>query len=127
MNRTGISASLGSEWDQEQGLIFVYNAALGGRRGVISIGYPTRLVADHFSRLEFYNGDFHLATSNGRVVVQSKLKGTRIDVRNGAVSVDTVDDVNGDLDRTAFHSCKSDDGELSHLHVKPAHILLLKS
>ncbi|KAH6794168.1 hypothetical protein C2S52_004645 [Perilla frutescens var. hirtella] len=117
VNRTAASAWLGAEWDEEKGLLFLYNAALSGR-GLITIGYPTKVVIDHFADLEFNAGDFHLATSNGQVLVESKLNDTRVDVRNNTVSVETVD-VNGVVEgKTDFYSCKSDGGELSHFHIK---------
>ncbi|KAL0357275.1 UNVERIFIED_CONTAM: Histidine kinase CKI1 [Sesamum calycinum] len=49
-----------------------------------------KVVADHFDGLQFYGGDFQLAMSSGQVIVESKLEDTRIDVRNGTVSVETV-------------------------------------
>ncbi|KAL0384764.1 UNVERIFIED_CONTAM: Histidine kinase CKI1 [Sesamum radiatum] len=108
------------EWHKGEELMFLYNAALDGR-GLITIGYPAKVVADHFDGLEFYGGDFQLAMSSGQVIVESKLGDTHIDVRNGTVSVETVN-TNGDVqDKSDYYSCTmgdGDGGQLSHFHMK---------
>lgn len=106
-----VTCTTNSSIEEEEEAIFVYNAALGGGKGVIGLGYPTKVVANHFSHLDFYNGDFHLATREGRVLVESKINGGRIHVRNGTVSVE--EEMTG-----TFHSCKSDNGGLTNFRVK---------
>ncbi|XP_011088097.1 histidine kinase CKI1-like [Sesamum indicum] len=99
-------------------LMFLYSAAMDGR-GLITIGYPAKVVSDHFDGLEFYGGDFHLAMSSGQVLVESKLGDTRIHVRNGTVSVETVNmNVH---DKSDYYSCTMGDGaggQLSHFQMK---------
>ncbi|KAL0364842.1 UNVERIFIED_CONTAM: Histidine kinase CKI1 [Sesamum angustifolium] len=59
--------------------------------------------------------------SSGQVIVESKLEDTHIGVRNGTVSVETVN-TSGDVqDKSDYYSCRmgdGDGGQLSHFHMK---------
>ncbi|KAL0335443.1 UNVERIFIED_CONTAM: hypothetical protein Sradi_4756200 [Sesamum radiatum] len=120
VNVSSSSSLVRREWGKGKELMFLYSAAMDGR-GLITIGYPAKVVADHFDGLQFYGGDFQLAMSSGQVIVESKLEDTRIDVRNGTVSVETVN-TNGDVqDKSDYYSCRmgdGDGGQLSHFHMK---------
>ncbi|KAK4427609.1 Histidine kinase CKI1 [Sesamum alatum] len=121
VNVSSSSCLVWREWEEGKELMFLYSAAMDGR-GLITIGYPAKVVADHFDGLKFYGGDFHLAMSTGQVVVESKLEDTRIDVQNGTVSVETVS-MNGDVqDKSDYYSCTTlgdeDGGQLSRFHMK---------
>ncbi|XP_052170489.1 histidine kinase CKI1-like [Diospyros lotus] len=79
-------SSLGLGWNKAQDLHFFNTAPMDGR-GVISISFPAKMVTERFESIDFYGGDFHLATSNSQVLVQTKLPGTDIVVYNGSVLV----------------------------------------
>ncbi|GER49464.1 histidine kinase 1 plant [Striga asiatica] len=82
-----IGGAAATEFDEKGNLQFVYGAAMDGR-GYVTVGFPAAAVAGHFSGLNFNGGDFQLATADGRVIVGSKLREVRVDVKNGTVSVD---------------------------------------
>ncbi|KAA8545238.1 hypothetical protein F0562_020022 [Nyssa sinensis] len=116
-NRTSPYSLLGTGWNKAQDLLFLNTVAMDGR-GVISIGFPAKLVIDHFTRIDFCGGDFHLATNDGQVLVQTKLPDTRIVVNNGTVSLQTMK-LNGEFENLVNNqSCKSDDGESNNFQVK---------
>ncbi|KAL1535043.1 hypothetical protein AAHA92_31143 [Salvia divinorum] len=105
---------------REKGLVFVYDAVTLGGKGLISLAYPTQVVSDHFAHLALQNADLlHLATRDGRALVETKLNGATVHVRNGTVSVEAVD-VNGRVEeKTGFYSCsKADGGELTRFCLK---------
>ena len=59
-------------------------------RGVISVGFPAKVVIYHFAASDFNGGDFHLATADGGVIVQTRLPNTEIIVNNRTVSVHSL-------------------------------------
>ena len=42
-------------------------------RIAVNISMKEKVVVDHFSAVDFHKGYFHLATSDGKVIVQAKL------------------------------------------------------
>ncbi|KAK3034077.1 hypothetical protein RJ639_034302, partial [Escallonia herrerae] len=107
LNRTTAYSSLGFGWNKDQDLLFFNTVAMDGR-GMISIGFPAKVVVDHFVGLDLHGGDFHLATNDGQVLVQTKLPSTQMVVDNGTVSVQLMKP-NGDFEgRTVSHSCRPD-------------------
>ncbi|KAA8536762.1 hypothetical protein F0562_029240 [Nyssa sinensis] len=119
LNRTIVCSSLGTGWNKAQDLLFLNSVDMDGR-GLISIGFPAKVVSDHFRGLEyFYGGDLHLATHDGQVLVKSNLPDTQIVVKNGKVSLQVMK-LNGEFENWVVnHSCKPDDhGEAKNFHAK---------
>lgn len=101
------------------GSLFLYNAALMGGRGVISIGYPinknggSSLFSSRFLQWRLSLGNEQRARPRG-----GKIYGGPILVRNRTISVEAADDDGNVEERTGFHSCKSDNGGLTNFTVK---------
>ncbi|OMO86309.1 hypothetical protein CCACVL1_09657 [Corchorus capsularis] len=87
LNRTNGYSLLAKGWNQES--LFFTNVAMDGR-GVISVGFPAKVVIDHFEALDFNGGEFHLATIDGDVIMQMKLPNIEILVNNHTVSVQSL-------------------------------------
>ena len=60
-------------------------------RGVISGGFPAKVFIDHFAAIDFDGGDFHLATADGDVIVETRLPNIQIIVNNHPVSVQSLE------------------------------------
>lgn len=99
LNRTNGYSSLGNGWNGDQDSLFLTTVAMDGR-GVISVGFPAKVVVDHFSALDFNVGDFHLATADGDAIVQTKLPNTEIIVNDSKVSVHSLEPDGGQIRRT---------------------------
>ncbi|KAL3538260.1 hypothetical protein ACH5RR_001626 [Cinchona calisaya] len=98
-------------------LLFKTTVPMDGR-GQISIGFPAAEVNNQFSHVDFHGGHLHLATNDGKVLVESKLPDAQISVDNGTVSL-ILKKPNGDHeDLLGKVSCKSDDGDSVYLDVK---------
>ncbi|KAK2639169.1 hypothetical protein Ddye_026964 [Dipteronia dyeriana] len=115
-------SSIGTKWNKPQESLFFSTVAMDGR-GIISLGIPESYVVDHFEALDFHGADFHLAAADGKVIIGTKLKDTRIMVHRNSVFVTTLPEykhnnghhVQGSV---AFVSCSSNDGKLSPVHGK---------
>ncbi|XP_021821290.1 histidine kinase CKI1-like [Prunus avium] len=110
LNSTSGYSWLGRGWDKAQRSMFLSTVPMDGR-GVISFGIPAKVVVDHFAALDFHGGYFHLATSNGDVIVQTKLPKTQFEISNNTVSVQMVrpnSNATGDLGK---FSCNHDDDD----------------
>lgn len=108
LNKTIVYSYLGVGYDKAQTLLFKNMVRMDGR-GLIKVGFPARVVGDQFSHLEFQDGDFHLASDDGKVLVHTKLPDTQIVVRNGSVTMRSMKPNGWD---TGFHSCRPEDGDL---------------
>ncbi|XVE89569.1 hypothetical protein DITRI_Ditri20bG0006600 [Diplodiscus trichospermus] len=114
LNRTNGYSSLGKGWNGAQDSLFFTTVAMDGR-GVISVGFPAKVVIDHFAALDFYGGDFHLATAEGDVIVQTTLPNTEIIVNNSAVSVLSLKR-GGRIRSIGSITCVSANGKLESFH-----------
>ncbi|XP_019255633.1 PREDICTED: histidine kinase CKI1 [Nicotiana attenuata] len=95
-----------------------FNTATMDGRGKISVGFPVQYVDGRFSALNFYGADFHLASNNGQVIVDTKIPHTSIIVYNGTVSVQ-FKNLNGSReDLSGNQSCKLVNGERGQFEVK---------
>ncbi|KAI9187107.1 hypothetical protein LWI28_024442 [Acer negundo] len=114
-------SSIGTKWNKPQESLFFSTVAMDGR-GIISLGIPDSYVADRFAALDFHGGDFHLTSADGKVIIGTKLKDTRIMARRNSVFVTTLPKykhnnghhVQGSV---ALVSC-TNDGKLSPVHGK---------
>ncbi|KAK9292122.1 hypothetical protein L1049_020080 [Liquidambar formosana] len=117
LNDTNGIASLGIGWNKAQDLLFHNTVAMDGR-GLITLGFPAKVVVDRFASIDFHGGDFHLTSGNGDVLVQTKLPHTQMLVGSGTVSVQLVRP-NGDVGiQVGNISCDSSDGEPRFFDVK---------
>ena len=113
LNSTSGYSWLGKTWSKAQDSLFLSAVAMDGR-GVISLGLPATVVIEHFAALDFHDGDFHLATNDGDVIVQTKLPDTQIMVSNNTVLVQMVDPKGDPTGHVGYFSCESDDGGSKH-------------
>ncbi|GLT37955.1 hypothetical protein SLA2020_122340 [Shorea laevis] len=104
-------SSLGTGWNKAPDRLFVRSVAMDGE-GVISIGFPVKVVVDHFAVLDFHDGDFYLATAAGDVIVQTRLPNAQIVVNDSIISVQTVTQNGHPLGYLGNRSC--DSGEVRH-------------
>ncbi|XP_021283433.1 histidine kinase CKI1-like isoform X2 [Herrania umbratica] len=111
LNRTNGYCSLGKGWNNAQDSLFFTTVAMDGR-GVVSVGFPAKVVIDHFAALDFNGGDFHLATAEGDVIVQTRLPNTEIVVQNSTVSVQSLRPRGHQIRGVGNVSCVSADGKL---------------
>lgn len=102
LNNTSGYTWLGTGCDRAEDRLFFSSVAMNGR-GVISLGMKAKVVVDHFSAVDFHKGYFHLATSDGKVIVPAKLPKAQFQIRNKTVSLQTVKS-NGDVTDHTF-SC----------------------
>nr|POE97680.1 histidine kinase cki1 [Quercus suber] len=109
LNSTSGYSWLGKAWSKSQDSIFLSAVAVDGR-GVVSFGLPAKVVIDHFSALDFHGGNFHLATKDGKVIIQTSLPNARIMVSNNTVLVQMVNSNGDPTDQVANFSCESDGG-----------------
>ncbi|KAJ4850639.1 hypothetical protein Tsubulata_023974 [Turnera subulata] len=103
-------SSIGTGWNKAQDILFLNTVAMDGR-GVISLGFPLKVVVDYFAALDFYGGYFHLGTTEGQVIMQAKVPGIRIDIVNSTVMLKTLKP-NSIPDTKYILSCDSEDGQL---------------
>ncbi|PRQ42372.1 putative histidine kinase response regulator and transcription factor RR-A-type family [Rosa chinensis] len=89
LNNTSGYSWLGTGCDGAQNSLFFSSVAVDGR-GVVSLGMQAQVVVDHFNAVDFHDGYFHLATSDGQVIVQSKLPKTQFQISNNMVTVQAV-------------------------------------
>ncbi|KAJ8529604.1 hypothetical protein K7X08_036439 [Anisodus acutangulus] len=95
-----------------------FNTATMDGRAKIPAGFPVQYVDDRFSALNLYGADFYLASSNGQVIVDTKIPHTSINVYNGTVSVQ-FKNLNGThQDLSGNQSCKLGNGERGQFEVK---------
>lgn len=111
LTRANGYSSLGTGWNKAQDRLFLYSVAMD-EEGVISIGFPVKVVVDHFSVLDFHDGDFYLATAAGDVIVQTTLPNAQIVVNDSIISVQTVKQNGHPLSYLCNRSC--DSGEVRH-------------
>lgn len=108
LNSTGVYSCLQTGWNKAQDNLFFHTAAMDGR-GVITIGFPTQVVVDHFQALDFHGGNFHLATADGDVIVQTTLPEIQLMVMNNSVVVQTARPNGDSADLVKSISCETDD------------------
>ncbi|OMP10949.1 hypothetical protein COLO4_04147 [Corchorus olitorius] len=114
LNRTNGYSLLAKGWNQET--LFFTNVAMDGR-GVISVGFPAKVVIDHFEALDFNGGEFHLATIDGDVIMQMKLPNIEILVNNNHTVL--VQSLKPDGSTHEVSSCVCvDHGKLRSFHGK---------
>ncbi|KAJ8572807.1 hypothetical protein K7X08_009318 [Anisodus acutangulus] len=95
-----------------------FNTSIMDGRAKISVGFLVQYVDDRFSSLNFYGTDFYLASSNGQVIVDTKIPHTSINVYNGTVSVQ-FKNLNGTRqDLSGNQSCRLGNGEKGQFEVK---------
>ncbi|CAL5402062.1 unnamed protein product [Camellia sinensis] len=108
LNRKTAYSSVETGWNKAQDLLFLNSVAIDGI-GVISIGFPAKVVSDHFAGIDFHGGTLYLATSDGQVLVETKIPDTKIVVNNGTVSLHLLKQ-NGVIE-DHNHLCNSSAGE----------------
>lgn len=117
LNSTSGYSWLGKAWSKSQVSIFLSAVAVDGR-GVVSFGLPAKVVIDHFSALDFHGGNFHLATKDGKVIIQTSLPNAQILVSNNTVLVQMMNSNGDPTVQVANFSCESDDGGSKHFDGK---------
>lgn len=84
-------------WEMNNTSLFSCIVPLDEGGGVINVGFSSIAVINYFKNVNFYGGDFFLATINGNVLVNSKIRGVEILVKHGNVEVNLVKD-NGEFE-----------------------------
>lgn len=110
-NSTNGYSCLRKGWNKAQDNLFLHSVAMDGR-GVISLGFPTKVVVDHFAALDFHGGNFHLATLDGDVIVQTKLPQTKLMVENTWVQVQEMKPNTDSANHISNFSCQPDDSNV---------------
>ncbi|XP_015874901.2 histidine kinase CKI1 [Ziziphus jujuba] len=111
LNSTNGYSCLRTGWNKAQDSLFLHSVAMDGR-GVISLGFPTKVVVDHFSALDFHGGSFHLATLDGDVIVQTNLPQTTLMVVNNSVLLQTFKPNSNSANHVGSLSCRPCDSNV---------------
>lgn len=110
LNASNGYASLGNGWSNEKDLLFLNSASIN-RKGVISLGFPAKTLAEFFSGVEFYGRNVYLAAEGGKVLIQG-LPNTRIVPFGDSVSLELKKSDTEQIARAGNFSCKPNDGSL---------------
>lgn len=117
VNSTNGYSSLVTGLNKEEGSLFLHTVAMDGT-GLISLGFPAKVVIDHFAALDFHGRDLYLATADGQVIIQTKLHNTQMVIYNSTLLLQKLNDDGSPEGSTATHSCVSDKGKPTKFNMK---------
>ncbi|KAJ0014878.1 hypothetical protein Pint_19620 [Pistacia integerrima] len=117
LNSTSGHSSFGTGWNNAEDSLY-YNTVAMDTRGVICLGFPSKVVIERFAALDFPGGDFHLATTDGQVIMQTKLQNIQMVINNTTVLLQKLLPNGDPANNIANLSCTSNDGKSSNFHEK---------
>ncbi|KAF3454879.1 hypothetical protein FNV43_RR05327 [Rhamnella rubrinervis] len=82
-------ASLGTKWNNAQQLLFLNTASFNGK-GVVSLGFQVKALTDYLGHMDLNGGGLHLATTDGKVLLQGRLQNTHMVVAGISISFQLV-------------------------------------
>ncbi|KAG9142595.1 hypothetical protein Leryth_011682 [Lithospermum erythrorhizon] len=110
------SSSIGYGWSNNEVLLFSNTLCLN-RKGLVSLGFPIRDLADYFSSVMHHNGSLYLDVEHGTQIIQG-IPNTLLKFSNNLISFILLNGEEEEIARVGDVMCQSNGDKLNLWGIK---------